>query len=85
MAILKFILGFIIIVYIVRKVGGFFLQLFFNKQIEKIKQQQQPYQQQNTRPNYREGEINVDYVPNNKQSNTSSSQGEYIDYEEIKD
>lgn len=84
MALLKFILGFIIVVYIIRKVGGFFLQLFFNQQIQKMKQQQQFYQNQQ-QPRYREGEIHVDFVPKDKQAAKSSMKGDYVDYEEIKD
>ncbi len=90
---MKFIIITIIVVYLIRKVGGYFLRLFLGKQMEAFQQQQkqqfsQFQQQQRQQQNHREGEIHVDYVPKQKTTTKKSSDfngGEYIDYEEVKD
>lgn len=93
-SLLKFILGAIIVIYLIRKVGGYFLRLFLGKQVEAFQEQQKQqfsqFQQQQTRQQHqaREGEIHVDFVPNDKTSSNKSTNfdgGEYIDYEEVKD
>lgn len=41
--------------------------------------------QKPARPRKKEGTIDIDYVPNNqKKSGNSPSEGEYVDYEEVK-
>ena len=87
----KIILGAIIIIYLFRKVGGYFMRLFLGKQLQAFQDQQrnasgQYYKQRQAQ---REGEINVDFEPkNDKKTNQKSSSfdsGEYVDYEEVKD
>ncbi|MBO9701501.1 MAG: DUF4834 family protein [Sporocytophaga sp.] len=41
--------------------------------------------QEPIRPRKKEGTIDIDYIPNNqKKSGKSPSEGEYVDYEEVK-
>lgn len=83
---LKFI-TFLIICYLVYRIlGGFFrillLSLGSRNSFSRY-QQQQRQKQQYRRP---EGSIQVDYVPEDQQkrSNGKHSDGEYVDYEEVK-
>ena len=67
--------------WLLAKVGGFFTRLFIKKQFQKFAGQTYTNGQQTS--SRREGDINVDYVPKSKK-NSSSSDGDYIDFEEVK-
>jgi hypothetical protein len=76
---LKMILFGLVIYYVFRTVGGFIFKLLGGQA-----RQDQP----TPRSKYkREGEINIDYMPENHKRRTSSQGkkgGDYIDYEEVK-
>ena len=48
-----------------------------------VKEQKKQYEQQNP-PRRKEGEIRVDNVTPNKSQKTGNSEGQYIDFEEVK-
>jgi hypothetical protein len=79
---IKIILFGIVFYYIFKTVGGFVYRILGGRNFA---QQQRQNQYNNHR---REGEINVDYVPEKDKSkrkgSSSSKSGEYIDYEEVK-
>jgi uncharacterized protein (UPF0333 family) len=80
MGILKFLLIVFAVFYIISLLGRYFLKRMMNK----AKQQyQQNSQQESTNKKRKEGDISVDYKPNEKK-HIPNNEGDYIDYEEIK-
>ena len=82
MGLIRFLIITICSLYIIRSLVRIFLPMLFNSVIskaqEQARQQQQNYQQ--PRP---DGRIRVDYKPDAK-SSVPDSEGEFVDYEEIK-
>ncbi len=79
MIFLRFLLISILIIYIIRSLVRLLLPMLFQSVVNKAQQQQQQYR----RPNQPEGKIKVDYIPNTKNS-IPDSEGDFVDYEEIK-
>ena len=79
---IDFILVTIFVIYIVRSLARIFMPMLFQKVVNKAQQQQ--YQQQNYSSNANPGKIKVDSVPEPKKGSIPDSEGEFIDYEEIK-
>jgi len=76
---LKVILFGLVFYYILRTVGGFVLRILGG--------QQPPTHQRHHANARREGDVNIDYVPDKDKkrgSRSSSKEGDYIDYEELK-
>lgn len=72
----------ICVLYIIRKLAQIFLPMLFKRVIQNAQQnfRQQNYQQQ-PKP---DGQVKVDYVPEVPKSKVPDSEGEFVDYEEIK-
>jgi hypothetical protein len=85
MGLIRFLIIAICSLYIIRSLVRIFLPMLFNSVInkaqEQARQQQQNYQQQQPRP---DGRIRVDYKPEGKKNSVPDSEGEFVDYEEIK-
>ncbi|MCX6231370.1 MAG: DUF4834 domain-containing protein [Bacteroidetes bacterium] len=79
---LEFIFWFIIIYIVLRLAAKYFLPFIVKYYLKKF---QQRFYQQDINTNRKEGETNVDYVPDKKSktNNSDTNIGEYIDYEEI--
>ncbi len=77
---LRFLLISILILYVVRAIMRWLLPMLFQGMVNKAQQQ---YQQNNTRQEQPTGRIKVDYIPEQK-SNIPDSEGEFVDYEEVK-
>ena len=75
---LKVLLFGLVFYYLLKTVGGFVFRLMGGQPPQR--QQRSPQQQR------REGDINIDYAPKNRQkkSRTGPKEGDYIDYEEVK-
>ena len=76
---LKFILIGLVIYYIVRTIGGFVHRILGGTTANQQQRQANPHQ--------REGEINIDYIPDDQKRRSTkrtSGDGDYIDYEEVK-
>jgi hypothetical protein len=80
MVLLRFLLISILILYVVRAILRWVLPFLFQSVVNKAQQQQQ----NNNRPEQPTGRIRVDYVPEGKKSNVPDSEGEFVDYEEVK-
>ncbi|MDB5007213.1 MAG: hypothetical protein JWQ84_3009 [Mucilaginibacter sp.] len=80
---LSFLITAILILYIVRSLVRIFLPMLFQGVINKA-QQQQRNQQQNYTRNTTSAKIKVDHVPDPKKGTIPDSEGEFVDYEEIK-
>ena len=82
MEFLDFLFFAIITYYIIRAVLRIVLPMLFQKVVNKA-QQQQNYQQ-NYKSNTQPDKIKVDYIPKAPKGSVPDSEGEFIDYEEIK-
>ena len=81
MLLIRFLIITVLVLYIIRNIARIILPMLFNSVINKAQQQQNP--QENNRPKP-EAHIKVDYIPNAKKNNIPDSEGDFIDYEEIK-
>jgi hypothetical protein len=79
---IDFVLFAIVIIYIVRVIARLVLPMLFQKVVNKAQQQQ--HQQQNYTSNTTTGKIKVDHIPNPKKGSIPDSEGDFVDYEEIK-
>ncbi|MDF2431406.1 MAG: hypothetical protein JWP44_1037 [Mucilaginibacter sp.] len=79
---LSFLITAILVLYIVRSLVRIFLPMLFQGVINKAQQQQN--QQQNYTRNTSSAKIKVDHIPDQKKGTIPDSEGEFIDYEEIK-
>ena len=81
MVLIRFLFIAIFILYIVRTILRFLLPMLFQGVVNKAQQQ---YQQNAKQPEKPTGRIKVDYIPEGKKSNIPDSEGEFVDYEEVK-
>ncbi len=83
--ILKLIIFFIAIGWLLSSLVKYFLRSKLKRFVDQVNEAQRDQHRQSRRP--RNGNVNVDYIPKNQKDKTSSSKngGDYIDYEEVKD
>jgi hypothetical protein len=79
---IRFLLISILILYIIRNLVRILLPMLFQGLVNKAQQQGQQQQQYRSQKQP-DGKVKVDYIPNNK-SQVPDSEGDFIDYEEIK-
>lgn len=60
------------------------MPMLIQKVMNKAQQHQQNYQQNYTRANPKTGGVKVDYIPQTPKSKIPDSEGDFVDYEEIK-
>jgi hypothetical protein len=82
MEFLDFLFITIVVLYIIRSLARILLPMFFQSAVNKAQQQQS--RQQNYNANTKPGKIKVDYIPQSKKGSVPDSEGEFVDYEEIK-
>jgi hypothetical protein len=83
MILIRFLIISICVLYILRSLVRIVLPMLFNSVINKAQEQarhQQNYQQ-HSRP---DGRVKVDHIPEGKKGTVPDSEGEFVDYEEIK-
>ena len=81
---LDFLLLAIVVLYIIKAIARFLLPMLFQSVVNKAQQQQnqqQNYRAQQPKPDAR---VKVDYIPEGQKNKVPDSEGEFIDYEEIK-
>lgn len=82
--ILKLILFFIAIGWILSSLVKYFLRSKLRQFVNQVNEAQRAEYRQNARPKY--GNVNVDYVPKDKNKPKGSIRGgDYVDYEEVKE
>ena len=83
---LSFLITAILVLYIIRALARILLPMFFQSVVNKAQQQQRPAggQQQNNNRNANPGKIKVDYIPKSNKGSVPDSEGEFVDYEEVK-
>ena len=82
MLLLRFLFFAILIMYIIRALVRLLLPMLFQGMVNKAQQQGQQQHQYRSQKQP-EGKVKVDYIPENK-SSIPDSEGDFIDYEEIK-
>ena len=80
---IKFLLIIFFVFYIFIKIGGFIMKTLFSgfTNQQNFQKNQQPQQRK-----HKEGNINIDYMPNEKKSSPTKKNfpgGDYVDYEEV--
>ncbi len=83
MVLLRFLIISILILYVVRLIMRLLAPYLFQSLVNKAQQQQQQYNSRNQQEQPT-GRIKVDYVPESKKSNIPDSEGEFVEYEEVK-
>ncbi len=80
---LKFLTIFIIVCYVVYKVGGYLMRSLF---ISTSQQNQAPPHSQKKSRKVPDSDLNIDYVPHSEKKNRKKDfdGGEYVDYEDVK-
>ena len=81
MELLRFLFISILVLYIIRSIARLLFPMLFQHVVNKAQQQGQ--QQQYSSQRRPEGKVKVDYIPE-KKSSIPDSEGDFIDYEEIK-
>ncbi|HEY4322427.1 MAG TPA: DUF4834 family protein [Mucilaginibacter sp.] len=83
---LSFLITAILILYIIRSLARIFLPMLFQSVVNKAQQQQQSNggQQSYRRQSQPDAKIKVDYIPQGKKNTVPDSEGEFVDYEEVK-
>jgi hypothetical protein len=80
MAFIRFLFIAILVLYIIRSIARLLLPMLFQSVVNKAQEgQQQQYRSQKAP----EGKVKVDYIPE-KKSSIPDSEGDFIDYEELK-
>jgi len=80
---LKFVLLFILFIYLVVKVSGFIMKTIYRLMGGQVHQQTRASSRsQQKKPS--DGNVNVDYMPKNGKHSKHYDGGEYVEYEEVK-
>ena len=88
---LEFLLTVIFILWVIKALVRFLLPMLFQGVVNKAQDQYQNQQHQNQQRNYQgqsqpkpDGKVKVDYIPENNKPILPDSEGEFVDYEEVK-
>ena len=84
MLLIRFLIISICILYILRSLVRIFLPMLFQGLVNKAQQQQNAQQSQYSQKQKPTGAIKVDYMPPAQKSAIPDSEGEFVDYEEVK-
>ncbi|WDF78781.1 DUF4834 family protein [Mucilaginibacter sp. AW1-7] len=82
MLLIRFLIISICVLYIIRSLMRYLIPALFQSVINKAQQQAQ--QQQNYQQRKPEGTVKVDYIPEGKKGKLPDTEGEFVDYEEVK-
>lgn len=84
---LRILLIIFLVGYVIYKISNFFFKVMYFSAAKQQAAQQEQNQSNNTyarRP--ADGNVNIDYIPNEPKprNSTKNSEGDYVDYEEVK-
>jgi hypothetical protein len=82
MELIEFLLIVIAVLYIIRLIARVVIPMLFQNLMNKAQQNQQNHQQNYTSAN--PGKIKIDHIPEHQKGKIPDSEGDFIDYEEIK-
>ncbi|MFY0627680.1 MAG: DUF4834 family protein [Reichenbachiella sp.] len=86
MVLFKFILIFFLGFYLLSKIGGFLVRLFFGN-LAKHQRQQQNHHGSKSYRKPSDGNVNIEYAPEDRKSVSTEKDfkgGDYVEYEEVK-
>jgi hypothetical protein len=81
---IRFLLIAILVLYVIRNLARILLPMLFQSLVNKATQQHQQQYRNQSGQKKPEGRIKVDYIPETKKSSVPDSEGEFVDYEEVK-
>jgi hypothetical protein len=81
---LDFLLLAIVVLYIIKAIARFLLPMLFQSVVNKAQQQQQNHQQNYRTETKADPKVKVDYIPEGPKNKVPDSEGEFVDFEEIK-
>jgi hypothetical protein len=81
MILIRFLFIAIAILYIIRSIARVVLPMLFQSVVNKA---QQHSQQQYRQPDRADERVKVDFIPQGKKGTIPDSEGDFIDYEEVK-
>lgn len=84
MGLLRFLIISIAILYIIRTLARIFLPMLFQGMMKKAQQQGSAENRNPPYNNRKEGAIKVEYMPPAPKSAVPDSEGEFVEYEELK-
>lgn len=84
MGLIRFLIIAICTLYIIRSLVRIFLPMLFQGMVNKAQQQYNNQNQQQYRQQRPTGSVKVDYMPPAQKNSIPDSEGEFIDYEEVK-
>jgi len=84
MEFLDFLVAVIVILYVIRMLLRVVMPMLFQKVVNKAQQHQQNYQQNYTNSSSKQGGVKIDHIPQQPKGKIPDSEGDFIDYEEIK-
>ncbi|AYL97506.1 DUF4834 family protein [Mucilaginibacter celer] len=84
MILIRFLLISICILYIIRSLVRHLLPVLFEGLVNKAQQQYQQQQQNYSQGPKPDGKLRIDHVPQPKKGSVPDSEGEFVDYEEVK-
>ncbi len=86
MELLEFLITVIIVWWAIKMIARIVLPMLFQKVVNKAQQHQQNYQQnyQQTYTNAKSDSVKIDHIPQQPKGKIPDSEGDFIDYEEIK-
>lgn len=72
-----------VVLWVLVKLGGFFVKMFFGGLSNQARPQSSQQQQQRKQPT--DGNVSIDYAPKNKEDvkDKDFRGGDYVDYEEV--
>lgn len=76
---LDFLLLAIVVLYIIKAIARFLLPILFQSVVNKAQQQQNYRTETKADP-----KVKVDYIPEGQKNKVPDSEGEFVDFEEIK-
>lgn len=83
---IRYLIELICTIYLIRLAFRWLFSLLFTSTASNVNQQyyKQQQQQQSQRQSPREGTIKIDHIPPTPKSSVPDSEGDFVDYEEIK-
>ena len=87
---LKFLIISFLVFFLIYKLLGFFFRMLIRGSASQYQQQQHQYKNSNQNRKPSDGNVNIDYIPEDRSKKVKSKAdpnyqgGEYIDYEEVK-
>lgn len=81
---IRYLIELICTIYLIRLAFRWLFSLLFTSTANNVNQQYYKQQQQGQQKTPREGSIKIDHIPPTKKSSVPDSEGDFVDYEEIK-